>query len=272
MATIHLMTGFIGFGKTTLAKQLEKNLPAVRLTHDEFMVKLYGRNIPDADFHPDYDKVDSLLWHLAEQIIKCGADVIMDYGFWSHQSRKKAFTRALQITDDVVFHLHDCDLSTAKERLLQRTKENHDELYISEAEFDTLSQQYEPWDSLDNYPVVLHNLPNDRYIGELVSVKIDRPKGSLHPKHGFAYPINYGFVPFTTSGDGEELDAYVLMEDKPLEKYTGLCIGVIHRTNDNDDKLIVVPEAIDLTDSEIEEAVAFQEKWFKHILLRQCEK
>jgi len=39
MAEIHLICGFIGFGKTTLAKQLEKDLPAIRFTHDEFMLK-----------------------------------------------------------------------------------------------------------------------------------------------------------------------------------------------------------------------------------------
>ena len=29
--------------------------------------------------------------------------------------------------------------------------------------------------------------------------------GSRHPKHGFIYPVNYGYVPNTISGDGEEL-------------------------------------------------------------------
>ena len=99
-------------------------------------------------------------------------------------------------------------------------------------------------------------------------VKIDRPLGSKHPKYGFQYPVNYGYVPFTKSGDGEELDAYILMEDKPLKEYVGRCIGIVHRTNDNDDKLIVVPEAYDLADELVEENIAFQEKWFKHILIR----
>jgi len=131
-----------------------------------------------------------------------------------------------------------------------------------------LAQRYEPWYYMDDYPVVLHNLPNNKYIGELVQIKIDRPLGSKHPKYGFEYPVNYGFVPFTKSGDGEELDAYVLMEDKPLNEYIGRCIGIVHRLNDDDDKLIVVPEAYDLPDEFIEENIAFQEKWFNHILIR----
>ena len=39
---------------------------------------------------------------------------------------------------------------------------------------------------------------------------MDRPLGCKHPKYGFIYPVNYGYVPKTVSGDGEEWDAYVL--------------------------------------------------------------
>ena len=262
------MVGFMGFGKTTIAKELEKKLPAVRLTHDEYMVKLYGRNMPYEDFHINYDKVDEVLWDLAQKIIATGTDVIMDYGFWNHEVREKAYNRAKKITENVVFHNIFCDMQTAKQRILKRSAENPDELYIREDEFDTLAKQYQPWYYMDDYPVVLHNLSNTKYIGQIVYVKIDRPLGSKHPEHGFEYKVNYGFIPYTKSGDGEELDAYVLMEDKPLKEYIGRCIGVVHRTDDDDDKLIVVPEAYDLADEIIEEDIAFQEKWFKHILLR----
>ena len=268
MATIHLMFGFIGFGKTTVAKEIAKKHSAICLTHDEFMVKLFGRNIPDNEFRNCYEKVDAMLWSLAEKIIKTGTDVIMDYGFWSHKDREKAFQKAKRITENVVFHLVHCDIKTAKQRVLARTKSNPDEIYIDENIFNTLLTQYEPWTEADKYPVVLHNLSNTDYIGKLVALKIDRPKGSKHPKHGFEYPINYGFVPFTKSGDGEELDAYILNVYETLETFVGQCIGLIHRTNDNDDKLIVVPAGQTVTDKFIENSVSFQEQWFTHVLIR----
>ena len=107
-----------------------------------------------------------------------------------------------------------------------------------------------------------------KYIGQTVDVVMDRPLGSLHPKHGFAYPVNYGYIPHTIAGDGEELDAYVLKVEEPLERFRGKCVAVVHRLDDNDDKLIVIPEKDKISDSEIEEQIAFQEKWFKHILVR----
>ena len=102
------------------------------------------------------------------------------------------------------------------------------------------------------------------YIGKNINIIIDRKLGTKHPKHKIYYSINYGYVPNTVSGDGEELDAYLLGVFEPVDEYSGKCIGVIHRTNDNDDKLIVVPRDKTFTKEEIEVLVEFQERFFKH--------
>lgn len=106
------------------------------------------------------------------------------------------------------------------------------------------------------------------YIGRDVYVVIDRPLGSKHPEYHYVYPLNAGYVPDTKMPDGEELDVFVLGVSKPVESFTGECIAVIHRTNDNEDKLIIAPEGKKFTNKEIEKLVEFQEKWFKHIILR----
>lgn len=110
---------------------------------------------------------------------------------------------------------------------------------------------------------------NSEYIGEKIHIKIDRPIGSKHPKHGFLYPINYGYVPNTISDDGEELDAYLLGIFEPVSEYDGKYIAVVHRTNDNDDKLIVVPVDKNYSDDAIEALIEFQEKYFKHVIIRK---
>ena len=110
---------------------------------------------------------------------------------------------------------------------------------------------------------------NEEYLGKVVKVQMDRPLGSAHPKHGFIYPVNYGYIPNTVSGDGEELDAYLLGVFKPVEEFEGECIAIIHRTNDDDDKLVVAPVGRDYSDDAIEALTEFQEQYFEHIILRK---
>lgn len=106
------------------------------------------------------------------------------------------------------------------------------------------------------------------YLNKTITVTVDRQLGSNHPKHGFEYHVNYGFLKGEKAPDGEDLDAYVLGVNEPVESFTGKCIAIIHRLKDDDDKLVIVPQEIDLTNEEIEKAVAFQEKWFEHEIVR----
>lgn len=106
------------------------------------------------------------------------------------------------------------------------------------------------------------------FLNQIVFVIIDRPIGSIHPKWKFEYPINYGYLKEIFAPDGEELDAYVLKVDKPIKEFNGKVIAIIHRLEDDDDKLIVIPESELITDQEIEKSVDFQEKWFKHEIIR----
>ena len=109
------------------------------------------------------------------------------------------------------------------------------------------------------------------FLDKIISVKIDRPMGSKHPKHKFFYPVNYGYVPNTVSGDGEELDCYILGVYEPLETFEGECIAIIHRTNDNDDKLILAPDGKSFSDAEIRVLTDFQERFFKSEIIRSPE-
>ena len=106
------------------------------------------------------------------------------------------------------------------------------------------------------------------YIGNKIKVKIDRKIGSEHPKYGFKYLLNYGYIPNTVSADKEEIDCYVLGIEEPIEEFEGRCIAVIHRLNDDDDKIIVAPEGMNYTDSEIRKLTEFQEKYFISEIIR----
>jgi inorganic pyrophosphatase len=53
-----------------------------------------------------------------------------------------------------------------------------------------------------------------------------------------------------------------------VAEYTGKCIAVIHRTNDNDDKVVIAPEGKDYTDEQIRVLTEFQERFFQSVIIR----
>lgn len=109
------------------------------------------------------------------------------------------------------------------------------------------------------------------FLGKEVTIKIDRPIGSVHPKFDkLIYTSNYGYIEGTLAPDGEELDAFILKVSEPVKEFTGIAIAIVHRLTDDDDKLVVVPKGETMTDEEIEMAIEFQEKWItsKHTIVR----
>ena len=101
-------------------------------------------------------------------------------------------------------------------------------------------------------------------IGQTVTVLIDRPMGTYHPKHkDIYYPVNYGYIPGIIAGDGEEQDAYVLGVNEPLQEFTGVVVAIIRRYDDVEDKWVVAPEGVMFTKEEIQEQVNFQEQYFQ---------
>ena len=101
------------------------------------------------------------------------------------------------------------------------------------------------------------------FLGKTVDISIDRPMGSIHPKHDdIVYLVNYGYIPNVIGGDGEELDVYLLGVDTPVKEYAARIIGIVHRRNDVEDKLVAAPEGMSFTVEEIAEAVRFQEQYY----------
>ncbi len=104
------------------------------------------------------------------------------------------------------------------------------------------------------------------YLGKKVKIIVDQPFGTYYKNA--LYTSNYGYVPKTLAPDGMELDAYFLGPKVPLKEVEGICIAIIHRLDDDDDKLILIEDGKELTDEEIENEVNFREKYFRHIIVR----
>lgn len=106
-------------------------------------------------------------------------------------------------------------------------------------------------------------------IGIVVKVIVDRPLGSYHPAHkDIYYPINYGYIEGIIAPDGEEQDAYILGVHTAVKEFTGRIIAIIHRDDDIEEKWVVAPENMDLSEEEIMKQVEFQERYFKSRVIK----
>ena len=103
------------------------------------------------------------------------------------------------------------------------------------------------------------------YLGQVVTIEIDRPIGYVHHKGAktLVYPINYGYIPNVFGGDGEELDVFLVGVDTPVTAYTGEIIGIVYRADDVEDKLIMAPTGMRFSARELASAVHFQEKYYQ---------
>ena len=84
----YVICGFIGAGKTTFARKLEKETKAIRITKDEWIIKIFGNKITSDKNFERYDKnITELATDIAFKILKAGKDVIIDEGFWVKSQR-----------------------------------------------------------------------------------------------------------------------------------------------------------------------------------------
>ena len=112
---------------------------------------------------------------------------------------------------------------------------------------------------INNYREHLKSLLNTE-----VNVIIDRPINSVHPIHNdIIYEVNYGYITSLIALDNEYQDAYVLGINYPIKEFKGEVKAIIHRLNDNEDKLIVAPSNLNFEIEEIKRLINFQEKYFE---------
>lgn len=145
MAKLILMHGFIGSGKTTFSRKIESEMGAIRFTHDEWMDTLYGNNPPVDLFQTYYGRVQTLILDLGERLLRRGQDIILDFGFWSRDSRDTMRQWGQNIGAEVILYSIECDIAVMRERTRKRTQDApKGTLFIDDNAFTVLYKKFEP--------------------------------------------------------------------------------------------------------------------------------
>ncbi len=143
MPTIFLLCGLPGAGKTTLARQLERDRPALRLTEDEWVTPLFG----PAGVYDDAarEAIKEVQWEVAVRALRLGVDVVLDWGVWSRSERDDFRARAAAL--GVRLELRYLEVSRAE--LLRRLALRNaalpaDTFSVTAAELDEWTAFFEP--------------------------------------------------------------------------------------------------------------------------------
>jgi hypothetical protein len=133
------MVGLPCSGKTTLAQRLESEKAALRLSPDEWQVRLFGQDAEEPEHSARHSLIEGMLWDIASRALVLGTNVILDFGFWAREEREDFRLRAKQLGASCEIHFLDVPEDELMRRLAIRNSQN------SQASFTIPENMMKPW-------------------------------------------------------------------------------------------------------------------------------
>jgi hypothetical protein len=133
------MVGLPCSGKTTLAQKLESEQSALRLTPDEWHVRLFGQDVEEPEHDVRHSLIETMLWNIANRALVLGTNVILDFGFWAREEREDFRSRAKQLGASSEVHFLDVSDDELMRRLAVRNSQ------LSQESFHIPEDTMRPW-------------------------------------------------------------------------------------------------------------------------------
>jgi predicted kinase len=146
VATLFLIVGLPGAGKTEHAKTLAADDLALRLTPDAWMIPLFGDPQPAGK----RDVLEGRLIWLALEALQVGTSVVLDFGFWGRDERSSLrwLARSVGASSQVIYL--PVDRATQIERIEHRwMRTPHETFVMTEADADKWRSQFDVPDAAE---------------------------------------------------------------------------------------------------------------------------
>ena len=143
--TAHAVHGFLGAGKSTFARSLGSSLNAPVLDWDGLYLSLFTDGQPTSALDPVLgSRLTATLRGVWQDLVRCGSDVVLDFGFWSRASRDLLRDDAATVGAEVRLYSVQCDPVVGLRRCLVRNADAAPGSFlIDEAAFVDLGAAFE---------------------------------------------------------------------------------------------------------------------------------
>lgn len=156
-AMLHLMSGKIASGKSTLAKTLAAEPLSILLSEDQWLAQLYPDQIKSvADYVKFARQIRGVVGPLVTDLLRAGINVVLD--FPANRPEDRTGLRGLADAAEAGHCVHyiEVDEQICRSRLHLRNGRGEHEFAATDAEFDLITSYFQAPEARENLHVQIH--------------------------------------------------------------------------------------------------------------------